>query len=69
MSESIIFREFEESDRPALEQVIRETWCYDRFCTPNTATQLASVYLTSCLANQTFTQVALIDNVPVGIIM
>ena len=31
--------------------------------------QLASVYLTSCLANQTFTQVALVDNVPVGIIM
>lgn len=69
MSESIIFREFQESDRPALEQVIRETWYYDRFCTPKTAAQLASVYLTSCLANQTFTQVALIDNVPVGIIM
>lgn len=69
MSESIIFRAFEESDYPALEQVIRETWCYDRFCTPETAAQLASVYLTSCLANQTFTQVALVDNVPVGIIM
>ena len=55
MSESIIFRAFEESDYPALEQVIRETWCYDRFCTPQTAAQLASVYLTSCLANQTFT--------------
>ena len=69
MSKSIIFRAFEESDYPALEQVIRETWCYDRFCTPQTAAQLASVYLTSCLANQTFTQVALVDNVPVGIIM
>ena len=69
MSESIIFRAFEESDYPALEQVIRETWCYDRFCTPETAAQLASVYLTSCLANQTFTQFALVDNVPVGIIM
>ena len=34
MSESIIFRAFEESDSPALEQVIRETWRYDRFCTP-----------------------------------
>lgn len=69
MSKSIIFRAFEESDYPALEQVIRETWCYDRFCTPQTAAQLASVYLTVCLANQTFTQVALVDNVPVGIIM
>lgn len=69
MSEAIIFREFEESDRLALEQVIRETWCYDRFCAPETAAQLASVYLSSCLANQTFTQVALVDGVPVGIIM
>ncbi len=38
MSESIIFREFEESDRPALEQVIRETQkggIYDVFITSN----------------------------------
>lgn len=69
MREQIIFREFEESDRLALEQIIRETWYYDRFCTPKTAAQLASIYLSSCLANQTFTQVALVDGVPVGIIM
>ena len=69
MSEPIIFREFEESDRLALEQVILETWCYDRFCASETAAQLASVYLSSCLANQTFTQVTLVDGVPVGIIM
>ena len=69
MRESIIFRGFEESDRLALEQVIRETWCYDRFCTPETADQFASVYLTSCLANQTFTQVALVDGVPSETIM
>lgn len=69
MSESIIFREFKEADRSELEQVIRETWCYDRFCTPKTAAQLANVYLSSCLANQTYTQIALVDNVPVGIIM
>ena len=54
MSKSIIFRAFEESDYPALEQVIRETWCYDRFCTPQTAAQLASVYLTSCLCESDF---------------
>ena len=38
MSEAIIFREFEESDRPALEQVIRETQkggIYDVFITSN----------------------------------
>lgn len=69
MSDKIIFRKFEESDRVALERIIQETWGYDEFCSPKTAARLASVYLSSCLANQTFTQVALIDNVPVGVIM
>lgn len=66
---SLSFRAFQEADRPALEQIIRETWNYDRFCTQKTAAQLAGIYLHSCLANQTFTQVALLDSVPVGIIM
>lgn len=69
MSEKITFREFQENDRTSLENIIRGTWNYDRLCTPKTAQKLASVYLNSCLANQTYTQVALIDNKPVGIIM
>lgn len=69
MDKTIKFREYVESDRFVLEQIIRDTWCYDRFCSPDIASRLASVYLASCLANQTYTQVALVDNVPVGIIM
>ncbi len=69
MNESISLREFRESDRPALEQIIRETWNYDRFCSPQTAKKMAKVYLNSCLADQTYTQVAIAQNSPVGVIM
>lgn len=69
MKQNITYREFQESDRPALEAIIRETWHYDAFCSPKTARRLARVYLCSCLANQTFTQVALAEGRPVGIIM
>ena len=30
MSEQIILREYQETDRQALEDIIRETWKYDR---------------------------------------
>lgn len=69
MSEQIIFREYQKADQKALENVVREAWQYDRFCSPKTAAKMAKVYLCSCLTNQTFTRVAVIDGAPVGIIM
>lgn len=69
MNQLIFLREFQKTDRPALEQIIRETWNYDRFCSKKTAKKLARVYLDSCLADQTYTQVALMKDTPVGIIM
>ena len=69
MSESIILREYQETDRPALEDIIRQTWKYDRFSSPKAAAKIAGVYLNSSLTNQTFTRVAVVDNIPVGIIM
>lgn len=68
-NEKVIYRMFQESDRPALNEIVRKTWNYDRFCTPETASTLASFYLKSCLANQTYTQVALLNGKPIGIIM
>lgn len=53
------FREFRKEDTPALEGIIRQTWNYYRFASPKTAQKLARVFLSSCLANQTFSQVAL----------
>lgn len=69
MSEQIILREYQKTDHAALQDVIRQTWKYDRFCTPATAAKMAGAYLDSCLADQTFTRVAVVDGVPVGIIM
>lgn len=69
MNEQIILREYQKTDRQALENIVREAWKYDKFCTPKTAWRMAKVYLNSCLTNQTFTKVAVIDNTPVGIIM
>ncbi len=69
MEEQINFREYKSADRAAVAEIIRKTWSYDRFAGPETAGKMAEVFLDSCLANQTFTQVAVIENTPVGIIM
>lgn len=69
MSEQIILREYQETDRQALEDIIRETWKYGRFCCAKVAKKMAKVYLNSCLIEQTFTRVAVINHIPVGIIM
>lgn len=66
---NIEIREYQEQDFKAIENIIRETWNYDRFCSPKTASRLARVFLSSCLANQTFSRVAVMDRVPVGIIL
>ena len=69
MMKEIILREYQETDRMYLEDIIRETWNYDKFCSPIVAKKMAKLYLNSCLTNQTFTKVALISHIPVGIIM
>lgn len=69
MKERIEFREYRIEDRVFLENIIRKTWEYDLFCSKEVARGMASLYLASCLANQTYTRVALLDNEPVGIIM
>lgn len=69
MSEQMRLREYRKTDRKPLEQVVREAWKYDLFCSPRTAAKMAEVYLSSCLANQTFISVAEMEGIPVGIIM
>lgn len=63
------FREFRKEDTPALEGIIRKTWNYDKFAGPKTAQKLARVFLSNCLANQTFSQVAVENGKPMGIIL
>lgn len=69
MQNNVVFRELLWSDLPALEDVIRKTWHYDRFATPKTAAKLAKAYLAACLANQTYACVAEVDGVPAGLIL
>lgn len=69
MQRSLTFRTYQNTDAPYLAQIIRKTWQYDRFCSPKTAGRMARLYLLSCLAGQTFNQVAVLDGAPVGVIM
>lgn len=66
---NIQLREYQKQDFKPLEDIIRETWNYDQFCSPETASTLARVFLSSCLTNHTFSRVALEDGKPVGIIL
>lgn len=69
MKNTVKLRELKKQDIPVLEDVIRKTWHYDEFATPKTARKLAKVYLASCLTNQTYTRVAEVNGVPVGLIL
>lgn len=69
MENKVIFRQYKKQDDKYLKDIIRQTWQYDKFCTPKIANKLSKLYLYSCLSNQTYTQVALINDIPIGIIM
>ncbi|MEG1638082.1 MAG: homocysteine S-methyltransferase family protein, partial [Erysipelotrichaceae bacterium] len=69
MNKTISYRPIKRSDYDKLEDIIIETWNYDKFGNKKTAKALARVFLASCLTNQNFTSVALINNEPVGVIM
>lgn len=65
----IKLRKYQPSDFKSLENIIRETWNYDQFSSPQVSQKLAKVFLSSCLTNYTFSRVAIIDDKPVGIIL
>lgn len=69
MKAEVNLRAFQKEDTEAIEEIIREAWHYDELCGPKMARKLAHLYLSSCLANQTYTRVAEIDGKPTGIIM
>ena len=69
MEKKITYREFQKQDTTYVADIIKEAWNYDRLTTPKTAKKLSMLYLYSCLSNQTYTQVALENDIPIGIIM
>lgn len=62
-------REYQDQDFNELVNIVRETWQYDKFCNSKTANKLAQVFLSSCLTNYTFSQVAVLKDKVVGIIL
>ena len=69
MNQNIITRSYCDSDEKALADIIRKTWHYDDFGSPEAASRMAAVFLYSCLTSQTYTQVAELNGQPVGVIM
>ena len=69
LEKEIVFEDYNKSHSEKLFDIIRKTWNYDQFASQKIARKLSIIFLYSCLAQQTFTKVALIDNVPVGVIM
>lgn len=69
MEQKIIYREFQKQDAPWIADIIKEAWNYDKFSSPKTAKKLSFLFLYSCLTNQSFTQVAVEDGIPIGVIM
>ena len=47
-------REYQKQDFQPLKEIIRSTWHYDEFSSPETASRLAEGFLRSCLTNYTF---------------
>ena len=68
MKKEILFREFKEEDSKVIEEIIIEAWKYNDLCSSKIAHKMAKVFLSSCLTNQTYTQVALLNNEPIGVI-
>lgn len=65
----IIYRPYKPQDFNALSEIINITWGHEKSYSPATAVRLSNTYLRLCLAEQTFTQVALNGGKPVGVIM
>lgn len=69
MQSNVTYNTYQKHNAQTLAKIIKETWQYDRFCSKKVANQMSNAYLASCLAQQTYTMTAFVDNKPVGIIM
>ena len=65
----ITYRPYLPQDFKSLSDVINITWGHEKTYSPTAAVRLSNAYLRLCLTEQTFTQVALNDGHPIGIIM
>lgn len=69
MKKNVILRKLKKSDFESIENIIRETWDYYDYITPDIAKKISKVYLVTCLISHTYSMVAEIDNRPIGLIL
>lgn len=69
MESKLEIREYSASDEKQVIEIIKKTWFYEKMSDPRIANEIAKVYLTSILLEETFTRVAEIGDKIVGIIM
>ncbi len=67
--QQITYREYKKEDDIYLEKIICDTWEFNTFCSSYIAEKLSKIYLYGCLNSQSYTQVAILDEQPMGIIM
>lgn len=66
----IYFRELKKQDYRDVENIIRNTWHYDKISSsPRCAENMARLFLRSCLVRHTFSRVAVQNNQVIGIIL
>ncbi len=65
----ITYRPYAPKDFNALSEIINTTWGHEKSYSFTTAVRLSNAYLRLCLEEQTFTQVALYNEKPIGVIM
>lgn len=69
MKKNITFKNYNDKYFREISKIINDNWHYNELTSTKTAEILSFTYLYSCLSKQTFTKIALIDNIPVGIII
>lgn len=69
MSGAVIYREYQESDFPALVQLVEETWGYEEQLPRETARLLSQLDLLKCLRRCSFSRVAVVNCKPVGFLL
>ena len=65
----ITYRPYALRDFKALSDIINITWGHEKSYSLTTAVRLSNAYLRLCLTEQTFAQVALYNEKPIGVIM
>lgn len=69
MKKNITFEDYNDKYFREISKIINDNWHYNELASPKTAEILSFSYLYSCLSKQTFAKVALIDDIPIGIIV